>query len=216
MAWGHVSTLAGAAALAACLLQPGAASAADVKLDFEGQAPAFGVAANLEISGFRLSPSCHYDLVDAQASYGSQWIGIDGSNCRAGGLINPQFLGPDEYIRTHVPDAPPVLWLDHAGQPFSLHSLDLVSADYTILSSKGGSARVRGGPGFVPPIPQTHFEFDAPEWTGVTWLVFILNNDFGAPQGFDNLALSVPEPGTRGLLAVALGCLALRHHLRRR
>lgn len=191
------------AALLLFLGLPFGAHAGQVLLDFEEVAPAYVVTTNYLRDGFRLSPSCHYDLVapggDHQGFAGSQWMGFDGSTC--GYNFNSNYLRPAGPLGY---GAGPEIWMDYSGRPFSLESIFLNSTAVTIHSSKGGVYRLP-----VDLIGPRVVSFSGGDWQGIQWILFEQwgGADAGAPQGFDQMVLRVPEPGTAALLA--LGFIAV-------
>lgn len=180
---------------------PLGANAGQVVLDFEEATPGF-YPSNYIHDGFRLSPNCHYDLLgpggSLQGYAGSNWMGFDGSACSPGySTINA------DYLRPGAPTgygAGPEIWMDYSGRPFSLESIFLNSPAVTIHSSKGGVYRLP-----IDLIGPRVVSFSGGDWQGIQWILFEQwGADAGAPQGFDQIVLRVPAPGTAALLALGL------------
>ncbi len=180
---------------------PFGANAAIVVLDFEEAGPGF-YTTNYSRDGFRLSPNCHYDLLgpggSLQGFEGSNWMGFDGSAC--GDRYNTDYLRPGAQMGYGMG---PEIWMDYSGRPFSLESIFLNSRAVTIHSSKGGAYSLP-----LDLLGPREVSLSGGEWQGIKWLLFTLQPDPGAPQGFDQIVLRVPLPGTLALLVV--GFIALR------
>lgn len=189
--------------------------AAVVVLDFEDTKGLSLTPSNYLSQGFRLSPNCHIDERGGYPGNENRWIGFDASACES--LFNPDFLGPPE-LRGPIPH-PGVrgaLWMDYSGSPFSLRSIEIMDfGGWTVASSKGGFFDSSTIPywvfnpdPFAPVNSDLIIDFHGSEWNHVEWLLFF--GGTGAPMGFDNLVLSVPEPSTWFLLLAGITVLAIR------
>src|SRR5262249_2438913 len=109
---------------------------------------------------------------------------------------NPSYLGPSKASGG-------VLYIDDAGLPFSLLSLESLGEQMFATSSKGGIVTIPG-PRFPPLPPPLHFDFVGAEWQDIEWVVFSWG-DNGIPiVGFSQLVTSVPGPPTLGLLGFGM------------
>jgi PEP-CTERM motif len=183
------------------------AGAREVVLDFT-DVSGWLIATNYERDGFRVSPNCHYDVVDAQALAGPHPVGnivnFDFEACES--IYNASFLGPAMYQQHGTYQAPAVLWVDHPGAAFSLESLFIAIPGWSLVSS-GGGLYTAGSMGYQA-------SFGGPEWTGINWLAFV-NDGASDYMAFADLVLKVPEPGSLPLLTVALAGAAMsRRRLR--
>ena len=177
-------------------------NAAIVTADFEdlsGQGAI--ITSNYSTQGVRFSPSGHFDVREAlmDNAWNSTWFGFDGS----GGcpfVFNSDFLGPPEYSVSSGSGNCGLVWVDYSNRPFSLLSLDVVIGNWSVTSSNGGFAQALVGT-LEDPFPRMTFE--GPEWTGIKWLLFDARRN-GAPVGFDNFTIRVPEPGTLALMSLGL------------
>lgn len=186
------------AALLLFLGLPLGVNAGQVVLDFEEATPGF-YASNYIHDGFRLSPNCHFDLLgpggSLQGYAGSNWMGFDGSAC--GSTFNSSYLRPG--ASTGI-GAGPEIWMDYSGRPFSLESIFLNSPAVTVHSSKGGVYRLP-----IDLIGPRVVSFSGGDWQGIQWILFEQwGADVGAPQGFDQIVLRVPAPGSAALLVLGL------------
>jgi hypothetical protein len=148
------------------------------------------IAENFTDTGFRFSPSCHLDFLYV----------ID---CR-GEFNNDNYLGPSGPGGDFGS-----LYVDFFGKPFSL--ISLLPAQGSPCDGCAGHFNMdlyssRGG--FVSFSDETEMFFTGDEWRNLTWLV-IANNFADSPAtGASNFVVSIPEPATHALIAVALVGLA--------
>ena len=196
--------------------------AAVVVLDFEDTAGMTISTSNYLNQGFRLSPNCHIDGRGGYPGNESRWIGFDAAGCDTN--FNSDFLGPPE-LRGPIPlpyyGARGALWMDFSGSSFSLRSIEIKDfGGWTVTSSRGGFFDSAGIPNSVfnpdPSAPINSdlvINFHGSEWNHIEWLLFFGGS--GAPMGFDNLVLSVPEPSTFFLLLVGVTLLIIRQRKRR-
>ena len=192
--------VAAAAAVAALAVAHQPAQASMVSVDFESVPAGYGTSSNLVSDGVVFSPDCHYDIPTFYSpgntpAPSGHWIGFDASGCSDPAKTNPDYLGGQRYSGANLYVA-----LDGGGA-FTLDSFDFMQigmAGMTMRSSNGGVAS-------VGTVSNTHYDFSAPEWTGIDWLLF--STFAGAPVGLDNLRLDVqgvPEPGSVLLALSAL------------
>ena len=179
-----------AAALAALAAS---ASAEVITVEFNGISGGTNVTNYVE-DGFRFSPSCHYDTVSTAPN--SPAMGWDRAGCDIASTRNMNYLGAG----IAAPQFSGV-FVDRAGEPFSLLSVFLDRFTVLVFSSNGGF--------FRPPIATGEaaaFAFSGPEWTDVSWLLFSASINLGGPQAhIDDVTFDVkraPEPGTLALLAL--------------
>jgi hypothetical protein len=190
-------------ALASCaLLGSSTAMAAPVLLDFEGGLPSF-VQTNLVMSGFRVSPLCHFDFQSFGGRGNSTGIamGFDMSGCLTPGSTNASYLGAGIAAAADT-----LVFIDLGSALFDLISLN-GTTDLRVLSSNGGSF---GFSVLPPPGDNTAFRpqiFSGAQWTGLSWIAF-QGGGGGAPTTpLDNILFNVnavPEPTTLAMVGLAL------------
>lgn len=166
------------------------ASAAVTVLDFEvGSGTVFG---NLESHGFRISPTCHIDIVDfSYMGSGSTGLaaGFDNAGCPP---LNGAYLGPKSGG----------LYFDHSGQSFSLLSFSHAGEGGWLKSSKGGV--FNWGWGYTSFTTEI---LNGPEWSNIEWIAFYGGGSGEPLYSIDNLTFQVPNPGTLALVSAAIPAL---------
>lgn len=157
--------------------------------------------ANIISGGARLSPRCHIHVMSPGSGgfNDSAWIAWDASGCGSGGISNPDFLGDSSTTADF-------LYLDFFGQPFTLKSFYAVNSGFHVLSSNGGERESSSAS-----LP----EFEGPEWTDITWLLFECQLCGAPTRGIDHLTVDIPAPGSLPLVAAGtvLGFLVRRRLL---
>jgi hypothetical protein len=138
----------------------------------------------------------HYD--------GTQWLGTDPGSLRYfdanGSLLS---AGNDHALI-------PRIRIDRSGELFSLLDFVNVRGGYALTSSNGGF--------IAPSINPANFGqlvfLAGNQWANISWLELTPLTDIGAPVGFDNLNMNIPEPAPLALFVLALtGLGALRRRL---
>jgi PEP-CTERM motif-containing protein len=135
---------------------------------------------------------------------GTQWLGTDPGSLRyfdAGSSLLS--AGNDHSLI-------PRIRIDRSGDLFSLLDFVNVRGGYALTSSAGGY--------IAPSINPANFGqqvlLAGNLWSNISWLELTPLTDIGAPVGFDNLNMNVPEPAPLALFLLALvGLGALRRRL---
>ena len=170
------------------------ASAKTVVIDFESLPSGSNFKDNFELSGFRFTTSCHYDVnnVDFNGTPlpDGNWLGFDSSGCN-GAPKNPNYEGPtpsNSFDYLYI-------------TPIDGQSFDLISFTF---AGVGGDELFVNGVRVNPMALWDTIEFNQ---IGITSI--LMWDSVGFPLGFDNLRLevadaTVPEPSALVLVVIAL------------
>jgi PEP-CTERM motif len=104
----------------------------------------------------------------------------------------------------------PRIRIDRSGELFSLLDFVNVRGGYALTSSNGGFI----APSINPANLGQLVFLAGNQWSNISWLELTPITDIGAPVGFDNLNMNIPEPAPLALFALALAGLgAMRRRL---
>ena len=181
------------------------AQAGPVTIDFEDwpSTPVGNSNVNVTQAGYRFSPTCHIDTMRNYPVVGRTMIGWDRSGC--------DWLNNSNYIGGVNPfDGS--LYIDQGGDTFTLNSLVAYVNDFSttirVTTSKGDVSTIQAA-GYA----FTNVVFAGEAWRDLSWIS--IQGGGGAPHFYmDSITFGVPEPGTLGLMAIALGSVALMRRRR--
>ncbi len=209
----HVRRAATAAAL---LLGLNSVSAEMITLDLSHYGPLD--IRNLVISGFNVSPRCHFDgpMTRTGVVRGGTVTGVGtdfGGNC--GGQqppapfppsYNPNYLGA--FLPTNLQG---MAYIDRGGAVFDLVFLDHYYTEFSSFASSNGGFVTFSDRGIGITEEVYRRTFSGPQWENITWFTFNPGNGPGIPSGVvGNVTLgfasvgTVPEPSSLLLFASAL------------
>ena len=139
------------------------------------------------------SPTCGV-LYDFLPEYdGTSWLGTDSTSCR---LLDES----ENVVGFGSLCGKPRIRIDYAGGLFTPIDLLSMTGGVHLASSKGGALLLstRGVVAFTGDV-----------WSDIEWLELSVSQLEGAPMGFDDLRVRVPEPGPLLLLVTGLLSIAL-------